>query len=313
MHKKTDKGLHASNLHQERYDFEALCFSLPALKPFVQKNVYGDLSIDFSNAEAVLMLNRALLAHFYSVEKWQIPQGYLCPPIPGRVDYIHYIADLLRDSKGAQLQENDAVKGLDIGVGANCIYPIVGSSVYGWKFVGSDVDRVSVASAQKIVSENPSLCDAIEIRMQNNPEHIFTNIIAKKERFAFSMCNPPFHRSPEEASAGTQRKNRNLSKNRLQKRGLNFGGQANELWCEGGEVAFIKKMIMQSVVHSKKVLWFTTLVSKKESLSAIYKALKRVNPQRVETIEMRQGQKVTRIVAWSFLETKAHRAWFKAG
>ncbi len=309
MPEKTDKGLHPRNLHNNRYYFPALIKSEPKLAPFVSENLYGDLSIDFANAEAVLMLNKALLSHFYSVTKWEIPKHYLCPPIPGRADYIHYLADLLAESNGGNVPTGDKVVGLDVGVGANCIYPIVGSTVYGWDFVGSDIDKVSIKSATALVENNEVLKGKIEIREQSNPDNIFTGIISKKDRFDFTLCNPPFHRSAEEASAGTQRKNRNLKKESSKKSALNFGGQANELWCPGGEVAFIKKMIRQSVVHSKKVFWFSTLVSKKENLSAIYKALKLLNPVDVKTIEMKQGQKVTRIVAWTFLTKEMQSQW----
>ena len=303
-----EKGFHPRNPHNARYDFEALIASQPSLQAFVSENLYGDLSIDFSNAEAVLTLNSALLAHFYGVTEWKIPKNYLCPPIPGRADYLHYMADLLAESNSKKIPKVARV--LDIGVGANCIYPIIGSSVYGWDFVGSDVDDGAVKSAKQIVLNNASLKGKIEIKKQLNSEHIFKGIIEKKDRFAFTLCNPPFHRSAEEATQGSVRKNRNLTKNKTKSTSLNFGGQANELWCPGGEVAFVKKMIHESVIHQKKVLWFSTLVSKKESLSAIYKVLKSVAPQEVQTIEMQQGQKVTRIVLWSFKTKKERENWF---
>jgi len=255
------------------------------------------------------MLNMALLSHFYSVKKWEIPKNYLCPPIPGRADYIHYLADLLAKSNGTQVPTGDKIIGLDVGVGANCIYPIVGSSVYGWKFVGSDIDKVSIKSVTLLVENNDALKGKIEIREQSNPDNIFTGIIGKSDRFDFTLCNPPFHRSAEEASAGTQRKNRNLTKTKGKNSSLNFGGQANELWCPGGEVAFIKTMIRQRVVHGKEVFWFSTLVSKKENLSTIYKALQLLNPVEVHTIEMKQGPKITRIVAWTFLSKAMQAQW----
>ncbi|MEN8147588.1 MAG: 23S rRNA (adenine(1618)-N(6))-methyltransferase RlmF [Campylobacterota bacterium] len=311
MQKRTDKGLHPRNLHNDRYDFKALIKSEPGLASFVRENNYGDLSIDFADPEAVLVLNRALLSHFYGVQKWTIPKNYLCPPIPGRADYIHYIADLLAESNGGKVPSGENIAGLDVGVGANCIYPIVGSTIYGWRFVGSDIDKVSIKSARSLVENNDALKGKIEIREQTNPDNIFTGIIGKSDRFDFTLCNPPFHRSAEEASAGTQRKNRNLTKDKRKNSALNFGGQANELWCPGGEVAFIKKMIRQSVVHSKKVFWFSTLVSKKENLPTIYKALQLLKPAEVRTIEMKQGQKATRVVAWTFLTNKMQRQWCK--
>ena len=310
MPKAKEKGLHPRNPHNARYDFEALIKSEPKLESFVSENLYGDLSIDFSNADAVLMLNRAILLHFYGLSEWKIPKGYLCPPIPGRVDYIHYLADLLSVSNGGKLPQGKKVRGLDVGVGANCIYPIVGSAVYGWDFVGSDVDAVSIASAKALVEKNSALTAKVEIRAQHDADKIFSGVITKSDRFTFSICNPPFHTSAEAAQSGTQRKNRNLSKNSKQKRGLNFGGQSNELWCPGGEVAFIRKMIMESLIYKKRVLWFTTLVSKKENLPAIYKALKAVKPYEVKTVEMKQGQKITRFVAWTYHNAQMQKAWF---
>ncbi len=309
MNKKTDKGLHPRNLHNERYDFATLIKSEPKLASFVHENKYGDLSVDFADPKAVLMLNKALLSCFYRVTQWNIPKDYLCPPIPGRADYIHYVADLLAASNAGEVPNGEKIIGLDVGVGANCIYPIVGTSVYGWTFVGSDIDKVSVKSAMSLVKNNDVLNGKIEIREQMNPDNIFTGIIGKNDRFDFTLCNPPFHRSKEEASAGTQRKTRNLTKNKSRNGTLNFGGQANELWCPGGEVTFIKKMIRQSVVQGNKVFWFTTLVSKKENLPSIYKALKLLNPVDVQTIEMKQGQKVTRVVVWTFLTKEMQQKW----
>lgn len=293
MDKISKKSLHNRNVHNQRYDFDALIESYATLEQFVKPNRYGDLSIDFSSSEAVLALNKALLKHFYDLQ-WSIPKKYLCPPIPGRVDYIHYIADLL-----GKTTKNNAIKGLDIGVGANCIYPLVGHKSYAWHFVGSDIDDTSIENANKIITQN-SLEDKIKIIKQISKEKIFENIIKKDDKFDFTMCNPPFHSSKKEAKEGTQRKIKNLSKGKKKKLELNFSGQANELWCEGGEVAFISKMIQESVLYQNNVKWFTTLVSKQEKLVEIYKELKKVNPKEIETIQMTQGNKLTRIIAWKF-------------
>lgn len=309
MSKKNDKGLHPRNLHNGRYDFTSLIKSEPKLEPFVSRNRYGDLSIDFADPEAVLMLNRALLSHFYRIKKWEIPKAYLCPPIPGRADYIHYAADLLAASNGGKIPEGKKITVLDIGVGANCIYPIIGRSVYGWRFVGADIDPVSIASARSIVGANESLNGDVELRLQSDPDHLFNGVIGKKERFDLTLCNPPFHASEEEADAGTQRKIRNLTGEKGKKKSLNFGGQANELWCPGGERAFIRKMVKESVLYAKKVFWFTSLVSKKENLPVIYKALKHSGAVEVKTIEMHQGQKVSRIVAWTYLTAQMQKQW----
>ncbi|MCW8329351.1 23S rRNA (adenine(1618)-N(6))-methyltransferase RlmF [Photobacterium sp. SDRW27] len=316
------KGLHPRNPHRQRYDFEALIKSCPQLAPFVSENKFGDLSVDFTNPDAVKTLNKALLSHFYQVQHWDIPPGYLCPPIPGRADYLHYIADLLADSNDGVIPQGKRVIGLDIGVGANCAYPIVGHRVYGWRFVGADIDPISIKTAKFIIESNSALAGGIKCRLQKNADNIFTDMINPDDTFDFALCNPPFHSSMAEATAGSERKVKNLSAN-ARKKGtkafepttkgkqpaLNFGGQNAELWCPGGEAAFIKRMIAQSVEKQLQCYWFTTLVSKKENLPDIYKMLKQVGAVDVRTIDMAQGQKQTRVVAWTFLSSEQQREW----
>ncbi len=289
--------LHPSNKHRSRYDFDKLIQSYPRLKSFVKKNKYGDISIDFSDQKAVLSLNTALLKHFYKIDFWEIPQGYLCPPIPGRADYIHNIADLIRDENSAL---DTQIKCLDIGVGANCIYPIIGVVEYGWSFVGTDIDPIAIESANRIVRENEVLNEKVELRLQKNSKKIFDGVIKNDEYFDMVICNPPFHSSYEEANRGNKRKLTNLNKRKITKSSLNFGGKSNELWCEGGEKKFIGNMIDESKQYAKNCKWFTTLVSKKANLPLVYKKLKSVKPKQVKTIEMGQGNKISRIVAWKF-------------
>lgn len=295
------KTLHPRNFHNNRYDFTTLIKSQDSLKEFVKPNKYGDLSIDFANPDAVIALNKALLLHFYGIKNWEIPKGYLCPPIPGRADYIHHIADLLASNNNGKIPKGKAIKGLDVGVGANCIYPIIGVSIYGWQFLGSDIEKVSIESVLNIINSNEILKENIKVKQQENPSNIFVNIINKDEKYDFTLCNPPFHKSLDEALAGNKRKVQNLTKQKSTKSALNFGGKNNELWCEGGEIVFIKNMIKESLEFSKNCLWFTTLVSKKENLPFIYKALKDIKAVEVKTIEMAHGQKISRIVAWTFL------------
>jgi hypothetical protein len=106
----------------------------------VARNRYGTESIDFANPAAVKALNQALLKKFYDIAHWDIPPGYLCPPIPGRADYIHHVADLLAGEHEVAIPRGPSVAVLDIGIGANCVYPIVGCHDYGWQFVGTDID-----------------------------------------------------------------------------------------------------------------------------------------------------------------------------
>nr|WP_041627443.1 23S rRNA (adenine(1618)-N(6))-methyltransferase RlmF [Owenweeksia hongkongensis] len=308
-HPKVKSSLHARNRHRQRYDFKALTESSPDLAAFVKPNNYGDESIDFFNPEAVKALNKALLKHHYGVDHWDIPESYLCPPIPGRADYLHHIADLLAQSNGGNLLIGEHIKCLDVGVGANCIYPIIGNVEYGWRFVGSDIDPVAIKSARKIVEANPLISEEIELRLQSNPRFIFEGVLKPGEQVDLAICNPPFHSSKAEAQAGTVRKLRNLKHKKDVKPVLNFGGNNNELWCEGGEQKFVKDMIFESRRFSNSCFWFSSLISKEANLKSVYKTLKKVGAISVKTIPMGQGNKVSRIVAWTFLTPAQQKEW----
>lgn len=301
--------LHTRNPHRFRYDFEKLILSFPELKEFVFINEHNVESIEFANPDAVKALNKAILISDYDIKNWDIPKNYLCPPIPGRADYIHYIADLLAESNNGIIPEDENVVGLDIGIGANCIYPIIGNETYQWSFVGTDIDENAIQNCKKIISENPKLIEAISLQSQVEPRYIFKNIILPEDRFAFTICNPPFHASQEEATKASIRKVNTLENTRTKKPILNFGGQNAELWCEGGEFAFITQMIYESVKYPLQVFWFTTLVSKKDNLRSIYKTLNKVGAVEIKTIEMAQGQKTSRFVAWTFLSEKQQKDW----
>lgn len=302
-------NLHPRNKHRFGYDFNELIKTCPELENYVFTNEYETQTIDFSNPESVKSLNKALLIANYDIQNWDIPQDYLCPPIPGRADYIHYIADLLASTNNEIIPEGETVQGLDIGIGANCIYPIIGNSVYEWSFVGTDIDETAIQNCKKIIEQNPKLIDAISLQLQVDSRFIFKNIILPEDKFAFTICNPPFHNSAAEATKSSIRKINNLENTRTTKPVLNFGGQNAELWCEGGEIGFITQMIYESAKYPMQVLWFTTLVSKKDNLSSIYKTLNKVSAVVIKTIDMAQGQKTSRIVAWTFLSEAQQKAW----
>ena len=302
QNQNTKSKLHPRNKHRERYDFDQLSKSLPELKEYVRPNKYGENSIDFSDPKAVKLLNTALLKQYYNINFWDIPKGYLCSPIPGRADYIHYVADLLAEDNDGELQKGKKIKCLDIGIGANCIYPIIGASEYGWSFIGSDISKNALASAEAIITKNNILKDTVELRLQRNSNKIFAGILNKNEEITVTICNPPFYASAEAAQSSNFRKVKNLTGVSNKDPELNFGGQHNELWCEGGELKFIKNMIFESKQFADNCIWFTSLVSKKDHLRKLKKALKKAEVIEYKVIPMGQGNKVSRILAWTFLE-----------
>ena len=296
--KKSKARLHDRSKHIGRYDLEALVKSSPALEAFLIENIKGEQSIDFANPNGVKELNKALLLHFYNVEYWDIPEGYLCPPIPGRADYIHIVADLLAKSNEGEIPTGEKVKCLDIGTGANFVYPIIGASEYGWSFIATESSQESFDWANTILEKNKNL--NVKLRFQEDSKNIFKGVLKKSEKINVAICNPPFHISKHKAEVANLRKLSNLKGEKVDEVTLNFGGKHNELWCDGGEKKFIETMINESVDYAKNCEWFTTLVSNKDHLKKLYKVLESVEAKEVKTVAMGQGNKVSRVLAWKF-------------
>jgi 23S rRNA (adenine1618-N6)-methyltransferase len=193
--------------------------------------------------------------------------------------------------------------------------------------VASDILPAAFDSAAAIVENNKILKGSVTCRLQSNWSFIFKGVVQVDERFHFVMCNPPFHASADEALAATQRKVKGLAKSRAgQKKtalplstrptlasttASNFGGQQTELWCLGGEFAFIQQMIRESQRISQQVLWFTVLVSKESNLPKLQQMLKQAKACDIRAIDMAQGQKKSRILAWTFVPLDEHEAFFE--
>ena len=308
-------GAHPRNRHHGRYDFAALIAATPALSSFVVNTPGGEASIDFSDPAAVRALNRALLKTQYGIAHWDLPEGYLCPPIPGRADYLHGLADLLAASSGGKAQSDNTPRGssirvLDVGTGANLIYPLIGHREYGWRFVGTDVDITALRAAEAIADAN-GLRKMIELRHQPVPARIFDGVLRGDEVFDLTLCNPPFHASAADAAQSNQRKRRNLGQHDAvdARARLNFGGQHTELWCAGGEAGFVRRMIRESASIATRACWFSTLIAKSEHLADVRKQLQQVAAQDVRVVAMAQGNKPRRFVAWTFLDTTQRGAW----
>jgi len=301
--------LHSRNKNRERYDLGALIIAIPELKTYVKPNKFGDDSVDFSNPQAVKYLNKAILNHYYGIENWDFPDKNLCPPIPGRADYIHHIADLLSGNNFGRIPVGDKITCLDIGTGASCIYPIIGVTEYQWKFIGTDINAESIASAKDIVNSNSQLKEKVECKLQKRPKNIFRGILSKEDKVDLTICNPPFHSSVEEAEKGTRRKIKNLSGETVKTPELNFAGISDELICEGGEIQFLENMIRESKLKPNSCFWFSTLVSKKSNLKKVSKFLEEAKAVQVKTIPMGTGNKSSRIVAWTFLSTIEQTEW----
>jgi 23S rRNA (adenine1618-N6)-methyltransferase len=59
-------------------------------------------------------------------------------------------------------------------------------------------------------------------------------------------------------------------------------------------------MVAESARHPDLCLWFTSLVARSASLPRLQAALRQAGATRVRVIPMGQGQKESRVLAWSF-------------
>ncbi|WP_027879722.1 23S rRNA (adenine(1618)-N(6))-methyltransferase RlmF [Mesoflavibacter zeaxanthinifaciens] len=290
--------------HTNNYNFEVLIDNYPKLQPFVLKNKYGNLTINFSEAKAVRALNTAILKTNYGINYWQFDDNNLTPPIPSRVAYIHLLKDLLLSSN---LDGN--IKVLDIGTGANCIYPLLGQSIYNWQFVGSDVNKSSIKQAEKIIAKN-NLEDRVSIRFQSNPNQILQGILTKTDIFTLTMCNPPFYKDETEANSATLKKLKGLNQD-TNSINRNFSGISNELWYKGGEKAFLHNYLYESSLFKNKCFWYTTLVANKDNIKSMYASLDKLGAKIIKTLPINIGQKKSRVVAWTFLNEDQQKQWNK--
>ena len=168
----------------------------------------------------------------------------------------------------------------------------------------------ALRAADAIVRAN-GLQAAIELRHQPRADAVFAGVVQPDERFHVSLCNPPFHASARAAAAGSERKWGNLGRDARAARApsLNFGGQSNELWCPGGEVGFVTRMIDDSARIATQVRWVTSLVSKAESLPPLRRRLQAAGARDVREVAMGQGNKRSRFLAWSFVDAPQREAW----
>lgn len=309
MTQKEKTRLHPRNKNRERYDLAALLVSNPELANHVKPNKYGEDSIDFADPSAVKLLNKALLNHYYGIANWDFPDTNLCPPIPGRADYIHHIADLLCENNYGNIPTGDKIICYDIGVGANCIYPIIGVTEYGWNFIGSDIDPKSIESAEKIVASNPSLIGKVELRLQEDRSDVFYGVIGREEKLDLCTCNPPSQALTNESHIKSKSKFKNPAIENPGSSELNSAIIYEELVCEGGELIFILNMIKESRNYLRNFLWFSTLVSKKSNVKSIFDKLKDSGAKSIRTIPMGTGNKSTQLVAWTFHNKEEQKEW----
>ncbi|KAL0073039.1 hypothetical protein F4703DRAFT_1800025 [Phycomyces blakesleeanus] len=282
-------GMHPRNQYKNNPpNFKQLAKECPELQPFVcglESNPY----IDFKNPEASRALTIALLERDFGLQV-DFPLDRLCPTVPNRLNYILWLQDLLKET---MQDKPDHILGMDIGVGASCIYPLLGCvSDPTWSFIGTDIDQVSIEYAQKNVERN-QLQDRITLIHNTDPNLIFLwDKIPLNSRFAFSMCNPPFYESEDEIKDNSQAK--------LLEPSAICTGTKGEMITKGGEYGFIERMIKESILHKGRIKWYTSMIGQKKTIKPIVNTLKDLNINNYVVTEFNQGKTKRWAIGWSF-------------
>ncbi len=275
--------MHPNNIFNSGYDFLALSEEYHELKPLLFKNEYDKWTIDFSIKKNARLFNEILMKKFVGIDYWKIPEANLSPTIPGRLDYLYHLKDLLG---------NGPKKIFDIGTGASMVYPLLGNKLFDWKFVGAEISTKSIDNAKEILEKNEIPESEIEIRQQKVKRKFFDKIVLPEEQFDASMCNPPFFESEEQAQSWNWKKWKSDQAKSV--------GTLSELVVKGGEKQFITNMIQESKEFKNQIKIFTSLVSKKSTEAFIEKECSNVEVKYLDFIAMKTGRKESRIAVWHF-------------
>ncbi|PYH87669.1 DUF890 domain protein [Aspergillus ellipticus CBS 707.79] len=284
------------NIYKDEVDFSALALQSPAFAKHLKAN--GQL--DFSDPDAVRQLTTSLLQRDFDLTV-EIPGNRLCPPVPNRLNYILWLQDLL-DTTGDQYQDDydpdREVVGLDIGTGCCSIYPLLGCSMRPhWSFVATDIDDDNIRTSRETVSAN-KLDSRVKIIKTDPKDDLFAlDSMLKLDRLDFTMCNPPFYSSRDELLASAEAKERPPF--------TACTGSEIEMVTSGGEIAFITRMIEESLRLRDKVHWYTSMLGKLSSVSVLIEKLLEHKNNNYAVTEFVQGNKTRRwAIAWSWSDLR---------
>uniref|UniRef100_A0A8C5EXG3 U6 small nuclear RNA (adenine-(43)-N(6))-methyltransferase n=1 Tax=Gouania willdenowi TaxID=441366 RepID=A0A8C5EXG3_GOUWI len=264
-----NKSMHPRNRYKDKPpDFAYLASKYPDFQQHVSTSLAGRPVVNFKEPEAVRRL---------------------IPTVPLRLNYIHWVEDLIDGQKQPR-------RGIDIGTGASCIYPLLGASMNGWYFLATEVDDICFDYATKNVEQN-NLSDLVKV--VKVPQKTLLMDALKEETeivYDFCMCNPPFFANQLEAKGVNSRNSR-----RPPPSSVNTGG-VTEIMAEGGELEFVKRIIHDSLQLKKRLRWYSCMLGKKCSLAPLKEELRKQGVRKVTHTEFCQGRTMRWALAWSFYD-----------
>uniref|UniRef100_A0A2D4NEX4 U6 small nuclear RNA (adenine-(43)-N(6))-methyltransferase n=2 Tax=Micrurus spixii TaxID=129469 RepID=A0A2D4NEX4_9SAUR len=293
-----NKSMHERNRYKNNPpDFAFLASKYPEFKQHVQINLLGRVSLNFKDPQAVRALTCTLLKEDFGLQI-DIPIERLIPTVPLRLNYIHWVEDLIaqQDATTTNTAKDSITWGIDIGTGASCIYPLLGATLNGWYFIATEVDDMCFSYAKKNVEQN-NLSDLIKV--VKVPQKTLLLDALEEECdviYDFCMCNPPFFANQLEAKGVNSR-----NPTRAPPSSVNTGG-ITEIMAEGGELEFVKRIIHDSLQLKKRLRWYSCMLGKKCSLAPLKKELEIHRVPKITYTEFCQGRTMRWALAWSFYE-----------
>ncbi|GAT19611.1 DUF890 domain protein [Aspergillus luchuensis] len=235
------------------------------------RNIYKD-EVDFTalalqSPEFANQLTKSLLQRDFEL-KVEIPENRLCPPVVP--------CDL-------------------IGASSQQVYSH--TILYAHQLTYADIDNDNIRTSRDTVSAN-KLDSRIEI-IQTDPKDELIPLDTKLnvDRLDFTMCNPPFYASRDELIASAEAKERPPF--------TACTGAEVEMVTTGGEIAFITRMIEESLHLRERVIWYTTMLGKLGSVSVLIETLLEHKNNNYAVTEFVQGNKTRRwAIAWSWTDLR---------
>ncbi|XP_030847867.1 RNA N6-adenosine-methyltransferase mettl16-like [Strongylocentrotus purpuratus] len=290
-----NKFMHPRNRYKDnKPNFDELAEKYPEFARHVIRNQAGKATLDFHDSESLRSLTCTLLKEDFGLEV-ELPLDRLIPTLSLRLNYIHWIEDLLASTGHGK----ETVWGIDTGCGASCIYPLLGAQMNGWNFLASEVDALAIYYAKENITRNglDDKITVVETLEDSMFEQALNSAPSRQPLYHFTMCNPPFFGNSLEAQGIMTSR----SMSRPEPKSVSTAAEL-EMISEGGEVEFVRRMIEESLHLKNQVVWYTSMLGKKSSLALVREELRKHKIRNVTHTEFCQGRTMRWGIAWTFKE-----------